>query len=64
MSEVCACVVCVFLSSFVLLGAVFSVHPAFLTAEIMFKKMNFVMLKLFFNMSVALEHIPVFKQAL
>lgn len=63
MSEVCACVVCVFLSSFVL-GAVFSVHPAFLTAEIMFKKMNFVMLKLFFNMSVALEHIPVFKQAL
>lgn len=48
MSEVCACVVCVFLSSFVL-GAVFSVHPAFLTAEIMFKKMNFVMLKLFFN---------------
>lgn len=63
MSEVCACVVCVFLSSFVL-GVVFSVHPAFLTAEIMFKKMNFVMLKLFFNMSVALEHIPVFKQAL
>lgn len=32
-------VCCVFLSSLVKLGAVFSVHTAFLTAEIVYKKM-------------------------